>query len=193
MMVLVFFVGYLLLKDKGKEAKQFWNHYILRQPGSCPLGQYNYGGPLGCVSNSYQCEGINCPKCLSKQTLIDSPKGAKQAAEIKIGDLVWSKNENGEKISVPVIKISKRDVTNKASLLKVTLSDSRNIIVSPNHPTADHTLFKNLQIGQALDNAKIVKMEVILYTDQFTYDLLPDSSTGFYWANGILVGSTLKK
>ncbi len=29
-------------------------------------------------------------------------------------------------------------------------------------------------------------------TDDYTYDILPSGSTGAYWANGILLGSTLR-
>jgi hypothetical protein len=34
-------------------------------------------------------------------------------------------------------------------------------------------------------------VEHVIYHGDATYDLLPDSSTGLYWANGILLRSTL--
>jgi len=33
----------------------------------------------------------------------------------------------------------------------------------------------------------------VRYQETATFDILPSSSTGFYWANGILLGSTLKE
>jgi len=37
----------------------------------------------------------------------------------------------------------------------------------------------------------VIKVERLGYTGTDTYDLLPSGNTGFYWANGILIGSTL--
>ena len=34
-------------------------------------------------------------------------------------------------------------------------------------------------------------VERLAYTGHATFDLLPAGDTGFYWANGILIGSTL--
>ena len=38
---------------------------------------------------------------------------------------------------------------------------------------------------------RVIKVERLGYTGTDTYDLLPSGNTGFYWANGILIGSTL--
>ncbi len=45
--------------------------------------------------------------------------------------------------------------------------------------------------GQQVDDAAIVSAEHVPYKGGFTYDILPAGETGFYWANGILIGSTL--
>jgi hypothetical protein len=34
-------------------------------------------------------------------------------------------------------------------------------------------------------------VELFPYDHPATYDLLPSGATGFYWADGILIGSTL--
>jgi hypothetical protein len=36
-------------------------------------------------------------------------------------------------------------------------------------------------------------MDWVQSTASMTFDILPAGSTGTYWANGILVGSTLKR
>jgi len=48
-----------------------------------------------------------------------------------------------------------------------------------------------LKTGDLLDNSIVVVAESVPYGQPYTYDLLPSGDTGFYWANGILVGSTL--
>jgi len=43
-----------------------------------------------------------------------------------------------------------------------------------------------------LDGAHVTLVERVTYHGGSTYDLLPSGGTDFYWANGILMGSTLK-
>jgi hypothetical protein len=46
-------------------------------------------------------------------------------------------------------------------------------------------------VGERLDGARIVSVERIAYAEEATYDLLPSGDTGWYWADGILIASTL--
>lgn len=39
--------------------------------------------------------------------------------------------------------------------------------------------------------AGVFGVEIVTYNGEKTYDLLPASDTGFYWADGVLLGSTL--
>jgi len=71
------------------------------------------------------------------------------------------------------------------------LDDGRELWASPGHPTIDGRTLGKLQIGDSLQGAIIISTERIPYADSFTYDLLPAGETGFYWANGILIASTL--
>jgi hypothetical protein len=50
-----------------------------------------------------------------------------------------------------------------------------------------------LQPGDVLDDAVVLSVSRVAYRGGATYDLLPDGETGFYWANGILMGSTMSK
>ena len=72
------------------------------------------------------------------------------------------------------------------------LSDGRELFVSPNHPTYDNRTIAGLKVGETYDGSTVKSIEPVPYKYQFTYDILPDSQTGNYWANGILVGSALK-
>ena len=49
----------------------------------------------------------------------------------------------------------------------------------------------DLKAGDVLDGARVMQSELVPYDQPATYDILPSGSTGFYWANGVLIGSTL--
>jgi hypothetical protein len=74
----------------------------------------------------------------------------------------------------------------------VVLEDGRELWASPGHTTVNAQSFGDLQVDDSLDGSRIVLAERVSYDGLFTYDLLTSSGTGFYWANEILVGSTLK-
>jgi hypothetical protein len=43
-----------------------------------------------------------------------------------------------------------------------------------------------------LDGAHIASVDRVAYAGGATYDILPAGATGTYWANGVLLGSTLR-
>jgi len=63
--------------------------------------------------------------------------------------------------------------------------------ISGVHPTADGRTFADLHSGDDLDGVRVVGASVIPYAHDATYDILPDSDTGTYFAAGVLIGSTL--
>jgi hypothetical protein len=67
------------------------------------------------------------------------------------------------------------------------------VTVSPGHPTAEGKAIVDYQAGDELDGARITATEYINYESGMTYDILPAGTTGLYWANNILLGSTLKR
>ena len=67
----------------------------------------------------------------------------------------------------------------------------RTLEISAPHPTADGRVFGDLHAGDSLDGRAIESIEVIGYTHEFTYDILPGSDTGTYFAAGMQIGSTL--
>jgi hypothetical protein len=77
-------------------------------------------------------------------------------------------------------------------VVRLTLDDGRVVFVSPGHPTADERYIGDLLAGDALDGASVMRVERVRYAGGATYDILPAGATGAYWANGILLGSTLR-
>jgi hypothetical protein len=77
-------------------------------------------------------------------------------------------------------------------VVRVVLGGGRVLEISAGHPTADGRRFGALRSGSLLDEQHTVtSAEVVPYEHDATYDILPDSSTGTYFAAGALVGSTL--
>ena len=75
--------------------------------------------------------------------------------------------------------------------LRVALSTGAVLQISARHPTADGRLFGDLRAGDLLDGLAIESAAVVPYAHDATYDILPASETGAYYAAGALVGSTL--
>jgi hypothetical protein len=78
-------------------------------------------------------------------------------------------------------------------VVHLVLDDGRQLWVSAGHPTADGRRVSELQVGDTLDGARLLSAEREPYSGTVTYDLLPAGETGFYWANGILIASTLAR
>jgi hypothetical protein len=76
--------------------------------------------------------------------------------------------------------------------VRVELEGGRVLEISPGHPTADGRTFGDLVTGGFLDEQhEVVSARLVPYAYDATYDILPNSNTGTYFAAGALVGSTL--
>jgi len=148
-------------------------------PGDCP------------AQTSGGCTGINCPICLSGETKIDSPNGGIDVKQLSVGSKVYTSDNYGNKVVGDVIKVSKTKVDSRHKVMHIILKDKREIYVSPGHPTLDGRKVGDITAGDVLDNSKVVKSKLVLYNQDYTYDLLVEGNNGYY-ANGILLGSTLK-
>jgi Hint domain len=134
-----------------------------------------------------------CPICLAAGTLIDTPRGPVSVEDLRVGDSVWTMNGSDEPVSGIILRTSRVPVPASHQVIHVTLSDGRELWASPGHPTADGKMLSDLKVNDLLDGARLIKIERLHYAGAATYDLLPSGGTGFYWANGILMGSTLTK
>jgi len=134
-----------------------------------------------------------CPVCLSGDSEISTPSGKVNVKNIRDDMVVWSTDSNGTIIKSHVIKIDKTFVGYMHRVIDLKLVDGRELFVSSNHPTYNGKIIGNLKVGETYDGSKVKSIKLVPYKYQFTYDILPDSQTGDYFANGILVGSTLKQ
>ena len=132
-----------------------------------------------------------CPICLAASTLIDTPAGSVRVTDLRSGQIVWTLSANGSRIAMPVVKVGSIEAPVGHRMVDVALADGRKLLVSPGHRTADGRQARELRVGETLDGSVITKWELVPYTGGRTYDLLPAGATGFYWANGILMASTL--
>ena len=133
-----------------------------------------------------------CPICLSENTVIDTPNGPVNVKDLKTGMTVLTQDSSGHKQTGIILKTGRTLVPQNHIMVHVVLSDTRELYVSPNHPTADGRLFGELLVGDTLDGSKVKSADQVPYNGTYTYDILPSGHTGFYWADGILVASTLK-
>jgi len=129
--------------------------------------------------------------CLPAGTLIDTPQGPTPIENMRLGDEVWSASETGARFPASITQVSRTEVPPGHMLVHVLLTDGRELWSSPGHPTADGRTFGAIRPGDTLDGAVVFSAEMLPSEQTATYDVLPSGPTGFYWANGILVGSTL--
>ncbi|MGH7469667.1 MAG: Hint domain-containing protein [Longimicrobiales bacterium] len=135
-----------------------------------------------------------CPICLAGDTRIATSAGQMRVSDLKEGMLVWSVDLANQRILVPAIRIMNVRVPSDHAFTHVLLADHREILASPGHPTTDGRQLGNLAAGHRLDGSRVVAVKrVPADDDASTYDLLPAGPTGFYWANNVLIGSTLRK
>jgi len=133
-----------------------------------------------------------CPICLALGTRIATPHGETAVEDVRVGDVVWTIDGRGERVAAPLVAIGSTPVAATHEVVRLVLDDGRLVVVSPGHPTADGRRVGGLAAGDTLDGARIASVERVLYAGGATYDILPAGATGAYWANGVLLGSTLR-
>ena len=136
----------------------------------------------------------NRSKCLPASAQILTSLGNVSIDLLKEGDKVITVNLKGEKLEMPIKIVNKVEILENHTMVLVELKDGRKLQVTPGHPSAiDNKNLGEFVLGDKLDGSEIVKITDIAYTEKFTFDILPEGATGFYWANGILIGSTLTR
>ena len=149
-------------------------------------GDGSLSGCCGCGNDGF-CSA-ECV-CASPDTPIATPAGDRPIASLSEGDVVLSINR-GEVAAVPLRRVRRRAVTNHR-VVEVTLANGSTLRISAAHPTADGRSFGDLHAGDWLGGFEVGSARVVPYSEDATYDILPDSDTGTYFAGGALIGSTL--
>lgn len=181
---------------------------VLTQAGSQYSFEYRIQSKTGSaayelVAGSVRVDGVvvvssrtatgapNCPICLAASTLIATPSGPVRVTDVRAGTVVWTQDADGSRVAAAVIAVGSMEAPASHRMVHVVLADGRQLLVSPGHQTADGRTVGSLQVGDWLDGSRITQWELVPYAGGRTYDLLPAGTTGRYWANGILLSSTL--
>ena len=133
-----------------------------------------------------------CPICLARGTRIATPSGDVAVEHLKIGDVVWTTDGTGTRVALPLVEVGSTPVPSTHRVVHLVLSDGRTVDVSPGHPTAVGRKVGELRPGDLYDGAIVVRADLTPYAGGATFDVLPAGATGAYWANGVLLGSTLR-
>jgi hypothetical protein len=147
-------------------------------------GEVTTGAPQP-AQNQY-----GCPICLLRNALIATPDGRIPIAALRAGDPVWTADADGHRIVGRVLAQRSLDVGPHHAVVHVTLADGRVLVASPGHPLVDGRVVADLHRGDRYDGSRVAGVRV-RYVSGRTYDILPSGLTGQYWADGVLVGSTL--
>jgi hypothetical protein len=128
-------------------------------------------------------------RCAAPDTPIATPEGERPIAALRPGDLVYSIDDEGIRV-VPIARISRTPAVHH-QVVHVLLASGRTLEISPGHPTADGRSFADLHEADQLGDIEVIEARRVHYAHAFTYDILPASSTGTYFAAGVPIGSTL--
>ena len=133
-----------------------------------------------------------CPICLARRTLIATPAGDIAVEAIRVGMQVWSIDPAGRRIVATVIRTGQTPVPSTHEVVRLVLDDGRVVSASAGHPLADGRKLGTIRAGDRVDGATVLSATSEPYAGGWTFDLLPDGPTGAYFADGVLLGSTLK-
>ncbi len=151
-------------------------------------------GPSG-GAKCYKAENGTCPpgcpgcKCAAPDTPIATPNGERAIASLRPGDLVYS-IDGGQLRAVPIRAVKSLPVRNH-HVMRVALESGRTLRISGDHPLADGRYLRDVRAGDVLFGQRVTAAGPVPYPFDRTYDILPDSDTGSYFAAGALIGSTL--
>jgi Hint domain len=133
-----------------------------------------------------------CPICLALGTPIATPDGPVPVERIRPGMPVWTTDAAGHRIAGIVLHVGSTAVPPTHHVVHLVLADGREVTASPGHRLADGRAIGDLRVGDLVDGSAVVVADLEPYPGPATFDLVPSSETGFYWAGGILLASTIR-
>lgn len=158
--------------------------------GSHVVGTIDAGGTIA-VDRRDPSGPPPCPICLARGTRIATPDGERPVEDLRPGMAVWTTDRAGRRIVGQVAAVGSTPVPTTHEVVDLVLSDGRTVDVSPGHRLGDGRRLGDLRSGDPVDGATVVSAALEAYDGGATFDLLPSGPTGTYWANGILLASTL--
>lgn len=191
---LTLYRAYKLLRalDLTSSGDGYTFQYRARSSGSIQLvsGTVRIDGVVAITSQT-QSGPPPCPICLAATTLIATPGGPIRVMDVTPGTVVWTESPAGLQVAAPVLEVGSTQVPAGHLMVQLMLADGRELLASPGHRTADGRPLGTLAVGDRLDGSTVRVWELLPYAGDRTYDILPAGPTGSYWANGILLSSTL--
>jgi hypothetical protein len=113
--------------------------------------------------------------------------------DLKQGSIVWTLGADGARVAAPIVATTRVLVPPSHVMAHVMFDDGRELSVSPGHPTCGGPgTVADLAQGARYDRASVRAAERAAYAGEATFDIRPAGATGCYWANGVLLGSTLR-
>jgi hypothetical protein len=153
-----------------------------------PLCNQAAAGSTGlCTASSFVCRWQ--VKCASPLTRIATPRGLVPIASLAAGDVVYS-IDRGKVAAVPILETTRRPAPGH-HVVRAVLASGAVLEISEAHPTADGRTFRDLAAGDLLGRQIVTAVQSVPYRFAETFDILPASDTGTYFAEGALIGSTL--
>lgn len=133
----------------------------------------------------------NCPICLARGTLIDTPDGPVPVEDLGLGDPIWTLTADGRRVAGVVIALDSTSAPPDHQVVRLELEDGRTVTASSGHPLADGRLIGDLRPGDVVDGSRVSAAAREPYASTHTFDLVSSGATGWYFAGGVPLGSTL--
>ncbi len=132
-----------------------------------------------------------CPICLPGGAQIATPDGARKVSALRTGMQVWTLDDRGRRVVGVIEHVGSVLAPKHHQLVRFYLTDGRRVAASAGHPLTDGRVFGDLRSGDRVDGAEVLRVERIELDAARTYDILPSGGTGAYWADAVLVKSSL--
>lgn len=158
--------------------------------GSLVEGTIDPGGRIAVTSQTASGQPP-CPICLARGTLIATPDGPRAVETLRPGMFVWTTDAEGSRVAGVIVGVGSTTAPDDHEVVRLVLSDGRELRASPGHPLADGRLLGALVAGDAVGGAIVLSAARVAYGAGETFDLLPSGATGAYWADGVPLGSTI--
>lgn len=187
--------GYFLFEKAGERYKFSLITSKVGDPGPSGPGNQVEGliaenGLVEVTSStptSFRCS----TRCLSGSTLIATPDGDVPVRDLGVGMGIWTADEKGIRRAATILKTSRIPTGADQQMVHLKLEDGLELLASPGHQIADGRMLGSLSAGDTVDGVRVLSANLVPYGEGYTYDVLPSGGTGHYWANGILLRSTL--
>lgn len=163
------------------------------RPGGCQPSYPDDVVPATARGDDGRCVRIECyKKCLPEGARIATPRGEVPVRDLVAGDEVWTVDARGERVAAPVAVVRAVPLDGAHAVVELTLADGRVVRASWGHPDVAGRELGTLTVGDVLDGAAVTRVRHVPYAGGATWDLRPEGATGAYWADGVLVGTTLE-